>query len=474
MTALLDRGEARFGLLIALIVAFYLTYRNTVWLPRPGRSPEEVTLLPVSPVVWHSVGWLVFTALLLLLFLSGRRPHPAESDLPLRRLTLGALFAVYAVTGLERVATGRAFGLPPAALVAGLIVAVVVAGALIRRPPSTAWLLGACLGAGVVLRLALIALVRPDAAFADNLPAVALSLERLRGGLTPYAIHNFGDHTNPMPYLPLTFLSYLPAQVLGMDIRLTNVVLATALTAVCLLLLRALPLPTTTRRGLALAVGLLFLLPERLSNDLYTAWSPFNLLLVLAFALLVLARFRTSAVVYGASLAAMPVGWFVAPPLFLLALRTRPLREVLLLGAIVAGVGGAPIVLFLLWDIEAFRTAFLFGTTGLWEAIAAGTSEEALMLWHGWIGSGLLAVQAVLVLVVVALSWTRLRTMGGLIALGAVLYIGLIITGPHIAQYMTNVVPYLALLHEAVRASVVSADREFGRLRAGVGEVESP
>lgn len=468
MTALLSRGSARFGLLIALILVFYLTYRHTIWLPRPGQPPEAFTLLPVSDVVWHSVGWLVFTVLLLTLFATSLQPDPAASDLPLRRLTLLALVAAYAVTGLMRSATGRTFGLAeavgPSALAAGALVALAVALALLRWPPPTAWLLGIFLGAGVLFRLALYALIRPDPAFADNLPAVELSLERLMAGLTPYAIHDFGSHTNPMPYLPLTFLSYLPAHLLGVDMRLTNLVLTAALTVGCWLLLRALPLPATTRSGLALAVGLLFVLPERLSKDVYTAWPLFNLLLVLAFGLMVLARMRAAAVAYGASLAAMPVGYFVAPPLLLLALRTRPLREVAILVAIVAAVGGLPTLLFILWDAEAFFTAFLFGTTGLWGSLVAGESVLPLLLWHGWLGGWLLAVQAALVLVVAVLSWTRLRTVRGLIALSAVLYLGLIITGPHIAQYMTTVVLYLALLQEAVRSAGVPGDRELGRV----------
>lgn len=468
MTALLTRGSARFGLLIALFVVFYLTYRNTVWLPRAGRAPEELTLLPVSSVVWHTVGWTIFTVLLLTLFTTSRRPSPPASDLPLRRLTLLALFAAYAVTGLERVATGRTFGLDerlgPVALVGALLVALAVAVALLRWPPPTAWLLGVFLAAGVALRLALLALIQPDAAFSDNLPAIEMSLTRLMDGQTPYAIHDFGDHTNPMPYLPLTFLVYLPAHLLGLDIRLTNLVLTVALTGLCWLLLRTLPLPPTTRRGLALAVGLLLVLPERLSKDVYTEWQLFNLLLVLAFGLLVLARFRAAAVAYGASLAAMPVGWFVAPPLLLLAMRTRPLREVATLGAIVAAFGGLPTLAFILWDAEAFLSAFFFGTTGLWVSLAAGESGLPLMLWHGWLGGWLLAVQAALVLAVTVLSWRRLRTARGLIALGASLYLGLIITGPHIAQYMTTVVLYLALLQEAVRAADVPADRELGRV----------
>ena len=467
MPALLRRGSARFGLLIALILIFHVTYRHTVWLPRAGQHPEAFTFLSISDATWHSAGWLAFFAVLLTLFAPSVRPVAPASDLPFRRLTVLALVVAYSVTAVLRLATGRTFGIAesvgPGVLALVAVLALGCAVALVRWPPPTSWLLGAMLAFGVVLRAALQALIPPDAGFADNLPAIEMSLDRLRAGLTPYAIHDFGSHTNPMPYLPLSFLVHLPAHLLGLDIRVTNLVLATALTLVAWLFLRALPLPATARSGLALATGVLFVLPVRLSHDLFTAWPLFNLLLTCAFGLVALARMRLAAAFYGASLAAMPVAAFVAPPLFLLAVRTRPLREVAVLAAIVAAVGGLPTLLFILWDADAFFRAFLFGTTGLWGSLAAGRSELPLMLWHGWLGGWLLAVQAALVAAVVILSWTRLRNVRGLIALAAVLYLGLVITGPHIAQYMTGVVLYLALLHEAARAAAVTpGDRELG------------
>ena len=471
MEALLRGGAARFALLVGLILVFFLTYRHTIWLPRPGQHPEPLALLPVSDAAWHSAGWLLFTVLLLTLFATSAQPRPAQSDLPLRRLTLLALGIAYAVTAWARLATGRTFGfaehIGPGALVAGALVALLLLAALLRRPPPTAWLLGIFLGAGVLLRLVLYRLIEPDPSFADNLPAIELSLERLVAGLTPYAIHEFGTHTNPMPYLPVTFLGYLPAYLLGLDIRLTNLVLTAALTLWFWRLLQALPLPSTTRNGLALLVGLLFVLPERLSKDVYTQWQVFNLLLVLSFSLIALGRLRAAAVAYGASLAAMPVALFVAPPLFLLAMRARPAAEVAVLAAIAAVVGGVPTLAFLLWNAEAFFTAFLFGTSGLWASLAASESVLPLLLWHRWLGGWLLAVQAAFVLIVAALSWTRLRTVRGLIALSATLYLALIITGPHIAQYMTTVVLYLALLAEAAAAAGVTAgDRQLARAAA--------
>ena len=467
MAALLSRGSARFGLLIALVVVFYLTYRHTIWMPRPGQLPEASTLLPVTDELWHSVGWLAFTAILLVLFATRVRPMPASSDISFRRLVLLTLVATYAVTVWQRLATGRTIvpdlAVAPEAVAAAALVALAGAAALILRPPPTPWLLALLFGGGVALRLALFVLVRPDPAFADNLPAVEKSLERLVGGLTPYAIHDFGSHTNPMPYLPLTFLSYLPAYLLGLDIRVTNLVLTSALTIACWLILRALPLPVTTRNGLALMVALLFALPERLSKDVYVSWPPFNLFFVLVFGLIVLGRLRPAAVAYGASLAAMPHAIFAAPPLLVLAVRTRPLREVAVLAAIVAVVGALPTLLFIAWDVDAFFSAVGFATAGLWGDLAAGESALPLLLWHGWLGGWLFAVQLALLGLAAVVSWTRLRSVRGLIGLTAVLYLWLVITGPHIAQYMTTVVLYLALLEEAARATGTTAgDRELG------------
>ena len=66
----------------------------------------------------------------------------------------------------------------------------------------------------------------------DMLDAINRSLDLLLAGRFPYV--NFPP---PMPYLPGTFLAYLPAKLLGLDLRVTNLVLegATAWMAVRLL-----------------------------------------------------------------------------------------------------------------------------------------------------------------------------------------------------------------------------------------------
>jgi hypothetical protein len=465
--ALLRSGWARVATLLALILVFYLGFRHSIRVPRPGQLPETFAFVPVAQEVWQSVWWLVFVALLLVLFAPSPRPMPPASDLLIRRLVLLALFASYAVTAAKRLSKGHTFGLAeavgPDAVAAVGALGVGLAIALLRWPPTTAWLLGALIALGVIARLVLKVLIPPDPAFADNLPAIERSLERLMSGATPYAIHDFGTHTNPMSYLPLTFLSYLPTHVLGIDIRVTNTVMSLALTAWCWYVLRALALPTTMRNGLALVVALLFALPLRISQGLFAEWAPFNLLVALTFGLLMLARVRLAAAAYGAALAAMPVAAFVAPVLLAVALRTRPLREVLLLGGIVVAVGLTPTALFVLWDAPAFFGAFLLGTTGYWGILASGEPDMPLLLWHRWLGAWLLAVQAALVLGAAALAWARVRTVRGLIALGAGLYLGLVITGPHIALYMTTVVLYLAVFEEAARASALTAgDRVLG------------
>lgn len=470
MSGLLGRGSGRFALLIALVLVFFVGYRHTVWLPRAGQMPEAVALVPVSDEVWHTAAWVMFAGLLLVLCVSHVRPLPSRSDLWLRRLTLLAVFGAYALTAGLRIATGRTFGLEailgPAALPVLGAVAFVAAVALIWWPPRTPWLLGILIGAGVIVRVALQALIPADPAFADNLPAIERSLERLVAGQTPYAVHDFGTHQQTMPYLPLTFLSYLPAYLLGVDIRLTNLVFAGALTLACWMFLRALPLPAAARNGFLLVTALLFVLPVRMSHDLHTAWAPFNLLLTGAFALIALGRLRAAALLYGLSLAAMPVALFVAAPLLLLAVRTLPLREIAILAAIALAVGGLPTLLFVMWDVAAFSLAFSYGTTTLWERVAAGDSTLPLLLWHGWLGVWLLAVQAAAVAVIAALSWKGPHTVRSLVAQSAVLYLVLVITGPHIAQYMAAIVLYLALLQEAVRAAGVTAgDRELGMAR---------
>ena len=84
---------------------------------------------------------------------------------------------------------------------------------------------------GLVLgsRLLVLAVTRLDPLTSDMLPTIDRALDELLDGRFPYV--NFPP---PMPYLPGMFLAYLPPKLLGVDLRLTNLVLDVATAAIAI------------------------------------------------------------------------------------------------------------------------------------------------------------------------------------------------------------------------------------------------
>jgi hypothetical protein len=284
-------------------------------------------------------------------------------------------------------------------------------------------------------------------------------LDRLVAGQTPYAFFDFGTHANPMPYLPVTFLSYVPAYLLGLDLHSVGFGLSLALLGVLALTLRGLAVPAEVRQGALLALAVFYALPLSVSLDVQTEWQVFNFALVGVFCLVALGRLRLAAVSYGLALAAMPVALFCAAPLVAYALRVRPRAEVGWLTLIVAGVAALPIIPFLAWDAGAFIWAVSYVPREAW-----GLTPTLNTLPYEWPYRFLWADMPGLRLVQLALlvgfgfaAWRYARQAHTLIALSAASYLALVVTsGSYIGPHMFTVVPLLVLLADVARPA--SAD----------------
>jgi hypothetical protein len=456
------RLPRRFLLLLGLALLYYVINKHPQYQPQEHELSAPVPLLPIPIVVWHTIGWLIFGTGLWTLFASRAEWAPSADDVPLRRSALATLALAFAIELVARLSGVGFFGLEQRVGWAGLLVpgtlGLLALAALLRWPPATPVLTLLMLAGGLGVRLSWLALVPPDPKHSDNMFVIRGGFERLVAGQTPYAYFDFGTHTNPMPYLPWTFLSYLPPFLARLDLRVTSIVLSLALVLLLWALFRALPMSPTVRNGLVLVLGVLYALPLSISLDVQTEFPMFNLMLVLTFALIALRRLHPAAVVYGVALGAMPVALYTVAPLLCFTVRGRPWRQAASLVAIVLVVAGVPVLAFLFWDPHAFLWAVSYVPREAWKSLDNGHWDTPFtpIVWHR-LGGWLRAVQVAWFLVFATLAWQRLRTVHGLIALAAGSHLALVLSGPYVGPHLVQVVLFLAVLGEAVRAAEVES-----------------
>jgi hypothetical protein len=456
---LLSRPTTRFIALASLPLIYYLAFEFTQWRFKPGQLSEPVSILPIPAVAWYTGAFLLLGLAFWMILAVPARLALGGSDLGMRRAAVLLVALAFGVEIATRMAVGF-FGLEsrlgPTALLGGAGCAV-VGLAIALRPPRTTVLAGLMLGAGLLARVAWILVVSPDPGHVDNMFVIQRGLERFVAGQTPYAYFDFGSHQNPMPYLPWTFLSYLPAFMLRLDLLMTNIILSLAVIGVLGALAWRLPSAAPERSMLILTVALFYLLPVCISLDVQTEFQWYNLMLVLTYVLLLLGRLRSAAAAFGLALGAMPVALYAAPLLLVYALKTLPVREVARLGAIVFVVAGAPIALFLLWDAGAFTWAVSYvpreNYAGVESTLNVASYEWPIRaLWHVVAGRGLVFVQIGCLAAFAWLAVARLQTVRGLIALTAGCYLVLTLSSLYIGPHLPQVAIYLGILGEVTRA----------------------
>lgn len=193
----------------------------------------------------------------------------------------------------------------------------------------------------------------------DMLPLVEAALANLLQGDNPYQIYQMPWEV-PLTYLPATWLAYLPAFLLGLDIRITNILAELSIGGALFWLFRSLKEQPLRQKdaGLALAVwACIFLQPSSLNWSLSTTAPVFWACLVLGLVLLLSERHWRAALVLGIAAAASPLSVIVIPFVALFWLRRFGWYRTaaLLLGF--ASCFGVLVAPFLLWSPESF----LFG-----------------------------------------------------------------------------------------------------------------
>ncbi|RRR77234.1 MAG: hypothetical protein EI684_01745 [Candidatus Viridilinea halotolerans] len=103
------------------------------------------------------------------------------------------------------------------------VVGACLLGLFVVRPLDPRHTLSLAVVMGLVTRLFCIQQIVLDPRQSDMLPLVQLALQNLTAGQSPYAIYTMPWEL-PLTYMPLTWLAYLPTYLLGLDLRLTNLV----------------------------------------------------------------------------------------------------------------------------------------------------------------------------------------------------------------------------------------------------------
>ncbi len=280
-----------------------------------------------------------------------------------------------------------------------------LAASSIARLPARAVVLGAAV-AGVLLRYHGIENHMLFSLHRDMLPLVQYACGSAIEGRNPYDLIYWANHDLPLTYLPVMWMSYLPAAWLGIDIRWTSV-LATVLIAVMVmrwgtrgdpyggilgrassagdLLRRAggLFLPSAGETGGQVAFGTiaaaLLLQPEVLWNSLFGEPIVYWFWLVL-FLSCVRSGSRTgAAVTLGILLATRHFAVLLVPFAALwLVLHGRDVKRGVLLACTACAIGCAIVVPFFRGNPDAF----LYGTVDWLLAYGAAHRDW----WDGQIG----------------------------------------------------------------------------------------
>lgn len=248
---------------------------------------------------------------------------------------------------------------PNQGAVFAIIVALIIlmAGKMIFRPPKTKIALLMLLVGAVLLRGNGLEVSEINPVIRDMLPLIISGLETFTNGENPYTIYAMQvDSEIPLTYPPLLWMSHLPAYLLGLDIRWTNI--AADIIVACSLAFAAMKF--SPKKGAIALIGIAayLYLPDVHWNGIYAEphidWA---ILSLLSFAILSRRNWLVG-IAYGLALLTRPFNVVYALLIFIWAIRlfgSRIALRTLTISGIIAGIGYLPFVL-------ADPDAFFFGT----------------------------------------------------------------------------------------------------------------
>lgn len=256
-------------------------------------------------------------------------------------------------------------------------------GCALRRERRRVFVLGS-LVLGALIRTLSYSQVPIHPSDGDMLPLVQAALDRFGRGENPYALYHMPWEL-PLVYLPLTWLAYLPAHALHLDLRLTNLILEGVIFAALVAAgsdaeERAgnkgrgarLDSPAAALAALLFASGIV----KDWAN--HTTHQIFWVLLALALVQDRQGRPHRAAVLLGACGAASPLSAVIAPLLGLRWLKEDGWARALLRAAIAATVAMGIILPFALRDPGEFMRGVF-----LWHNVPEHYAYELWKYTHG-------------------------------------------------------------------------------------------
>ncbi len=242
---------------------------------------------------------------------------------------------------------------PAQLIVLGGSVAALVALVQWRAPAAATTFVALALG--VMLRLVDMQYSPLEPSRGDMLPLVLQALDTFFQGHSPYTTY-FMPWELPLTYLPLTWLAYAPAFLLGLDIRWTNIIAEIAVLGAALFVARH---TTGARRRAATDVTLLlwawfFLLPTIRHWDMVTSAPIGWVAIAWTLALVVTGRHRLAPLALGLAAGTTPLIVVFGPLIALCWWREGGLRAALSKGALAAIVAAIVLLPWFIWAPSPF------------------------------------------------------------------------------------------------------------------------
>lgn len=227
------------------------------------------------------------------------------------------------------------------------------------RPPPITWLIWLAVVLGILVRLISFGAIPIEPPRGDMLPLVQGALANFLAGQSPYTIYTMPWEL-PLTYLPVTWLAYLPAYILGVDIRVTNVVAELIIgAALAWIATSHLKGERTQNYLFGASVGVIlwawvFLQPSLQHWTQATTAPIWWAVLAVTLALVIRGHRWGAAVALGIGAATSPLIAVVSPFVGLYWLRSHGWRQTTKYVVLALAIAAALIVPFLLWSPQQF------------------------------------------------------------------------------------------------------------------------
>ncbi len=309
----------------------------------------------------------------------GRRAHGrAATARPINAVRVHILLTLLLLLSAFPNETARYMALLPRrapttslVVVIGFWIALVIRFA--RRGYSPAWMLVGFVGLTAGTRLLTMSAQPFHRLDGDMLATIDRSLNELLAGRFPYL-----DFPPPMPYLPVTFLAYLPPKLLGLDLRWTNLIVDAAAVGATFCLARRLAergrpaSPDCSPLLNQLLLPCLMLHPVWVQHGANSQYAPcLFLTMLLGFAVL-FENHKAQAVALGLVVGSNQMLAACGPILFAHWLGRVGARRAAGLAVVSAAVFLAVITPFLLWEPGRFVEVAFLSRNRFDDALMAG------------------------------------------------------------------------------------------------------